>query len=83
MDIDALERFGIREEQKFPFLEKDRRDANRTRPGDKDYDPKTLHLPPLFLKNLTIGQVIFPNTQQCLLRYEAGYVVYFVNFPPL
>lgn len=57
MQTDALERFGIREEQKFPFLGKDRQDANRRRPGDADYDPKTLYLPPQFLKNLTGGQV--------------------------
>lgn len=56
MQTDALERFGIREEQKFPFLGKDRQDANRRRPGDADYDPKTLYLPPQFLKNLTGGQ---------------------------
>ncbi|XP_021770096.1 DNA mismatch repair protein MSH6-like isoform X2 [Chenopodium quinoa] len=53
---DALERFGIREEQKFPFLGKDRQDAKRRRPGDTDYDPRTLYLPPQFLKNLTGGQ---------------------------
>ncbi|KAL2929400.1 DNA mismatch repair protein MSH6 [Bienertia sinuspersici] len=51
MDTDAFARFGIHEEQKFPFLEKDRRDANRRHPSDKDYDPKTLYLPPHFLKN--------------------------------
>uniref|UniRef100_A0A803M7J7 DNA mismatch repair protein n=1 Tax=Chenopodium quinoa TaxID=63459 RepID=A0A803M7J7_CHEQI len=53
---DASERFGIREEQKFPFLGKDRQDAKRRRPGDTDYDPRTLYLPPQFLKNLTGGQ---------------------------
>ncbi|KAL2922298.1 Chloride channel protein CLC-f [Bienertia sinuspersici] len=68
MDTDAFERFGIREDQKFPFLGKDRRDASRRCPGDEDYDPKTLYLPPHFLKNQTGGQVIFPNIQQCLLR---------------
>ncbi|KAL2943305.1 DNA mismatch repair protein MSH6 [Bienertia sinuspersici] len=67
MDTDTFERFGIREEQKFPFLEKSQRDANRRRPGDKDYGPKTLYLSPHFLKNLTSGQVIFLNIQQCLL----------------
>ncbi|KAL2943203.1 DNA mismatch repair protein MSH6 [Bienertia sinuspersici] len=82
MDIDTFERSGIREEQKFPFLGKDRRDANRRHPGDKDYDPKTLYLPPHFLKNLTGGQKIFPSIQQCLLRYAAGYVVYSVNISP-
>ncbi|KAL2905633.1 DNA mismatch repair protein MSH6, partial [Bienertia sinuspersici] len=82
IDTDAFDRFDIREEQKFPFLGIDRRDANRRCPGDKDYDPKTLYLPPHFLKNLTGGLVIFPNIQQCLLRYAAGYVVYFVNFSP-
>ncbi|KMS96203.1 hypothetical protein BVRB_001130 [Beta vulgaris subsp. vulgaris] len=57
MAIDALERFGIREEQKFPFLGKDRRDAKRRLPGDAGYDPRTLYLPPHFLNKLTGGQV--------------------------
>ncbi|XP_057247295.1 DNA mismatch repair protein MSH6-like isoform X1 [Beta vulgaris subsp. vulgaris] len=56
MAIDALERFGIREEQKFPFLGKDRRDAKRRLPGDAGYDPRTLYLPPHFLNKLTGGQ---------------------------
>lgn len=37
---------------------RDRRDAKRSRPGDDDYDPKTLHLPPEFVKGLSGGQVI-------------------------
>lgn len=53
---DALERFGDREERKLPFLGKDRRDANRRLPSDPNYDPKTLYLPPQFLKSLTGGQ---------------------------
>lgn len=39
-------------------LNRDRRDANRRRPGDENFDPRTLHLPPDFLKSLTGGQVI-------------------------
>ncbi|XP_074288262.1 DNA mismatch repair protein MSH6-like [Silene latifolia] len=56
MDTDALERFGIREEKKLPFLGKDRRDAKRRLPSDPHYDPKTLYLPLQFLKSLTSGQ---------------------------
>lgn len=32
-------------------------DSKRRRPGAADYDPRTLYLPPQFLKNLTGGQV--------------------------
>ncbi|XAR61404.1 hypothetical protein NMG60_11035096 [Bertholletia excelsa] len=53
---DAAERFSNREAQKLRFLGIDRRDANRKRPGDLNYDPKTLYLPPDFLKSLTGGQ---------------------------
>ncbi|OVA16806.1 DNA mismatch repair protein MutS [Macleaya cordata] len=53
---DAAERFGKREAEKLHFLGKERRDAKRRRPGDVDYDPNTLYLPPDFLKNLTGGQ---------------------------
>ncbi|KGN45011.1 DNA mismatch repair protein MSH6 [Cucumis sativus] len=53
---DALERFNSREAEKFRFLKEDRKDANKRCPGDPDYDPKTLHLPPYFVKNLSDGQ---------------------------
>ncbi|CAK9152913.1 unnamed protein product [Ilex paraguariensis] len=53
---DAAERFGIRESEKFRFLREDRRDANKKRPEDVGYDPKTLYIPPDFLKRLTGGQ---------------------------
>ncbi|PIM97702.1 Mismatch repair ATPase MSH6 (MutS family) [Handroanthus impetiginosus] len=53
---DAAERFGAREAEKLRFLEVDRRDANRRRPGDINYDPRTLFLPPDFVKGLTGGQ---------------------------
>lgn len=53
---DPAERFGARETEKLWFLGKDRRDAKRRRPGDEDYDPKTLYLPPEFLKGLSGGQ---------------------------
>ncbi|CAH9088471.1 unnamed protein product [Cuscuta epithymum] len=52
----AVERFSMRETEKFPFLGKNRRDANRRRAGDVNYDSKTLYLPPSFLKDLTGGQ---------------------------
>ncbi|KAK1401140.1 hypothetical protein POM88_000745 [Heracleum sosnowskyi] len=35
---------------------KNRRDANKRRPGDENYHPKTLYLPPQFLNSLTGGQ---------------------------
>ncbi|KAL0420115.1 UNVERIFIED_CONTAM: DNA mismatch repair protein MSH6 [Sesamum radiatum] len=54
---DAAERFITREAEKLPFLEVDRRDANRRRPGDANYDPRTLYLPPEFVKSLTGGQM--------------------------
>ncbi|KAI3980709.1 hypothetical protein MKX01_025274 [Papaver californicum] len=53
---DIAERFGNLEVEKFCFLGKDRRDAKRRRPGDVDYDPNTLYLPPDFVNNLTGGQ---------------------------
>ncbi|KAG6593236.1 DNA mismatch repair protein MSH6, partial [Cucurbita argyrosperma subsp. sororia] len=53
---DALERFNTREAEKFRFLKADRKDANKRHPGDPDYDPRTLYLPPHFLKNLSDGQ---------------------------
>ncbi|XP_050266514.1 DNA mismatch repair protein MSH6 isoform X2 [Quercus robur] len=53
---DATERFGTREAVKFRFLGEERRDAKRRRPGDANYDPRTLYLPPDFLKSLSGGQ---------------------------
>lgn len=53
---DAAERFGMRETQKLRFLGQDRRDANRRCPGDVNYDPTTLYLPPDFVKSLSGGQ---------------------------
>ncbi|EOA19802.1 hypothetical protein CARUB_v10000048mg [Capsella rubella] len=56
LDGDALARFGARESEKFCFLGVDRRDAKRRRPTDENYDPRTLYLPPDFVKKLTGGQ---------------------------
>ncbi|XP_022757900.1 DNA mismatch repair protein MSH6 isoform X2 [Durio zibethinus] len=54
---EASERFGKREAEKFYFLgPKERRDVNRKRPGDINYNPKTLYMPPDFLKSLSGGQ---------------------------
>nr|TKS12006.1 DNA mismatch repair protein MSH6-1 [Populus alba] len=50
---DASERFSTREAEKFPFPGRERRDAKRRRPGDVDYDPRTLYLPAEFAKSLT------------------------------
>ncbi|KAL3604771.1 hypothetical protein D5086_005630 [Populus alba] len=51
---DASERFSTREAEKFPFPGRERRDAKRRRPGDVDYDPRTLYLPAEFAKSLTV-----------------------------
>ncbi|KAF5455366.1 hypothetical protein F2P56_024955 [Juglans regia] len=53
---DAAERFGMRETEKLFFLGEERRDAKRRRPGDANYDPRTLYLPPDFLRSLSGGQ---------------------------
>ncbi|KAL5863022.1 hypothetical protein ACOSQ3_000536 [Xanthoceras sorbifolium] len=53
---DASERFGKRETEKLRFLGPERRDVNRRRPGDVNYDPRTLYLPPDFLRSLSDGQ---------------------------
>lgn len=42
-------------------MNRERRDANRRRPGDVDYDPRTLYLPLDFVKSLSGGQVIVEN----------------------
>ncbi|XP_073149982.1 DNA mismatch repair protein MSH6 isoform X2 [Henckelia pumila] len=52
----SADRFAARNMEKLGFLDKDRRDAKRRRPGDVDYDSRTLYLPPNFLKSLTEGQ---------------------------
>ncbi|XP_051141836.1 DNA mismatch repair protein MSH6 isoform X2 [Andrographis paniculata] len=56
ISVDAAERFVTRDAQKLRFVEIDRMDARRRRPGDADYDPRTLFLPPNFVKGLTGGQ---------------------------
>ncbi|KAL6515922.1 hypothetical protein OROGR_019227 [Orobanche gracilis] len=53
---DDADRFATRGANKFRFLEVNRRDANGRHPGDVNYDPRTLYLPPDFVKNLTGGQ---------------------------
>ncbi|CAL9753886.1 unnamed protein product [Musa acuminata subsp. burmannicoides] len=54
--VEAAERFGKREAEKFRFLQEGRRDVRGRRPGDKNYDPRTLYLPPEFLRTLSGGQ---------------------------
>ncbi|URE02376.1 DNA mismatch repair protein [Musa troglodytarum] len=54
--VEAAERFGKREAEKFRFLQGGRRDVRGRRPGDKNYDPRTLYLPPEFLRTLSGGQ---------------------------
>ncbi|KAK3133294.1 hypothetical protein QOZ80_6AG0534770 [Eleusine coracana subsp. coracana] len=53
---EAAERFGQRDAEKFKFLGEGRKDAKGRRPGNPDYDPRTLFLPSQFLNNLTGGQ---------------------------
>ncbi|XP_010556697.1 PREDICTED: DNA mismatch repair protein MSH6 [Tarenaya hassleriana] len=53
---EAVERFGAREAEKLRFLGAVRRDVNRRLPTDENYDPRTLYLPPDFVKSLTGGQ---------------------------
>ncbi|KAJ0589820.1 putative DNA mismatch repair protein MutS/MSH [Helianthus annuus] len=53
---DVADRYAAREEEKFRFLGKNRKDANKRSPGDEKYDPRTLYLPPEFLRSLTGGQ---------------------------
>ncbi|KAK7259232.1 hypothetical protein RIF29_24833 [Crotalaria pallida] len=53
---DASERFAAREAHKLRFLREDCRDAKRRRPGDENYDSRTLYLPPDFLRSLSGGQ---------------------------
>ncbi|WOK94006.1 DNA mismatch repair protein MSH6 [Canna indica] len=53
---EAAERFGKREAEKFKFLQEKRKDAHGRQPGDINYDPRTLYLPPEFLRTLTGAQ---------------------------
>ncbi|XP_068662211.1 DNA mismatch repair protein MSH6 isoform X2 [Aristolochia californica] len=53
---DVAERYNLREMEKFGFLGVKKRDANGRQPGDANYDPRTLYMPPEFLKSLTGGQ---------------------------
>ncbi|PQQ15074.1 DNA mismatch repair protein MSH6 [Prunus yedoensis var. nudiflora] len=53
---DASARFIVREVEKLHFLGEERRDAKKRCPGDANYDPRTLYLPPDFLKSLSGGQ---------------------------
>ncbi|XP_047334362.1 DNA mismatch repair protein MSH6-like [Impatiens glandulifera] len=50
------DRFGTREAQKLRFLGEGRRDAKRRLASDEGYDPRTLYLPPDFVKGLSSGQ---------------------------
>ncbi|KAA3458880.1 DNA mismatch repair protein MSH6 isoform X2 [Gossypium australe] len=88
--VDELERFGKREEEKLHFLGPEvRRDANRKRPGDANYNPKTLYLPPGFLKSLSGCQMgkfyeLFEmdahvGAKELNLQYMRGYRVLVVE----
>ncbi|KAL4566956.1 hypothetical protein LXL04_022526 [Taraxacum kok-saghyz] len=50
---DKAERFATREEEKFKFLGKNRKDAKKRSHGNENYDPRTLYLPPSFLESLS------------------------------
>ncbi|CAN1353025.1 DNA mismatch repair protein MSH6 [Linum perenne] len=55
-ETDAVDRFQMRESEKLWFLGVKRRDAKKRLPTDIDYDPKTLYLPPDFVRSLSGGQ---------------------------
>ncbi|CAN0888815.1 DNA mismatch repair protein MSH6 [Linum grandiflorum] len=55
-ETDPSGRFEMRESEKLWFLGVRRRDAKRRLPTDVDYDPRTLHLPPDFVRSLSDGQ---------------------------
>lgn len=44
---------------------RDRRDAKRRRPGDENYDSRTLYLSPDFMRSLSDGQVIIAKVVGC------------------
>uniref|UniRef100_A0A0E0M117 DNA mismatch repair protein n=1 Tax=Oryza punctata TaxID=4537 RepID=A0A0E0M117_ORYPU len=54
---EVAERFGKRQAEMFKFLGEGRKDAKGRRPGNPNYDPRTLSLPPQFLNSLTGGQM--------------------------
>uniref|UniRef100_A0A0E0ES22 DNA mismatch repair protein n=1 Tax=Oryza meridionalis TaxID=40149 RepID=A0A0E0ES22_9ORYZ len=53
---EVAERFAQRQAEKFKFLGEGRKDAKGRRPGNPNYDPRTLSLPSQFLNSLTGGQ---------------------------
>ncbi|EFN52031.1 hypothetical protein CHLNCDRAFT_139631 [Chlorella variabilis] len=72
-------RFSGRVDAAFPFLHPDRiRDAARRRPDDLDYDPRTLYVPPEWLRQNKVS----PGQQQwwefkaqhydCVLLFKMG-----------
>uniref|UniRef100_A0A0D3H6Q7 DNA mismatch repair protein n=1 Tax=Oryza barthii TaxID=65489 RepID=A0A0D3H6Q7_9ORYZ len=54
---EVAERFAQRQAEKFKFLGEGRKDAKGRRPGNPNYDPRTLSLPSQFLNSLTGGQM--------------------------
>ncbi|GAB4842697.1 DNA mismatch repair protein msh6 [Ancistrocladus abbreviatus] len=56
MNLGSSERFRQRKAERMPFPGKDQRDAKKWCPGDVNYDPKTLYLPPDFSKCLSGAQ---------------------------
>ncbi|KAG5670949.1 hypothetical protein PVAND_001178 [Polypedilum vanderplanki] len=63
-DEDSCDGVGIENEakvwahEKLEFLKPENiRDANKNRPNHPDYDPRTLYVPPEFLKNQTPGHL--------------------------
>ncbi|KAG2424293.1 hypothetical protein HXX76_014671 [Chlamydomonas incerta] len=56
MDGDAA-RFAERMASRFPFLHPDRiRDADKRRPDDPEYDPRTLHIPDTWFKDAKVSE---------------------------
>lgn len=50
-------RFAARADERFPFLHPDTiRDANKKRPGQPGYNPRTLHIPPDWFKKAKVSE---------------------------
>lgn len=56
-DGDAVERYAARDAERFPFLQPGAvRDASGIKPGDLNYDPRTLRIPPGWFKAMKVTE---------------------------
>ena len=52
-----MARYAKRAEERFPFLApQEIRDANRKRPGQPGYNPRTLHIPSDWFKKAKVSE---------------------------